>query len=110
VRRNAYREVIVIGPRSVRVEFGLLGRGAQATVALQRDPTRVLLEPGAHRNAPNRLLLSCGGRTVRIGACLTDDERGRLAARLRQLLTPAWNVPVAAHPGRSGGQETLFGE
>ena len=110
VRRNAYREVIVIGPGSVRVEFGMLGRGAPTTVSLQRGPTRVLLEPGAHRHAPSRLLLSCGGRTVRLGACLTDDERGRLAARIRQLLTPAWSTPLAVHPGRSAGQETLFGE
>ncbi|MES0874881.1 DUF2244 domain-containing protein [Sinimarinibacterium thermocellulolyticum] len=94
VRRNAYREVVEIGPRWVRVQFGWLGRGALHTVELQRGPTRVLLEPGGNRHAPTRLLLSGVGRSgrqvVRIGACLTDDERRELAARIRQLLTPGW--------------------
>lgn len=110
VRRNAYREVIVIAPAGVRIEFGMLGRGVSTTVSLQRSLTRVLLEPGAHRNAPTRLLLSCGGRTVRVGACLTDDERSRLAARIRQLLMPAWSAAVTGHPSRVAAQETLFGE
>lgn len=90
VRRNGYREVVVIGPEQVCVQFGMLGRGAVSTVRLQRGPTRVLLEPGGNRNAPNRLLLSSGGQVVRIGTCLTDDERRQLATRIRQLLTPAW--------------------
>jgi uncharacterized membrane protein len=90
VRRNGHREVVLIGPQRVRVEVGLLGRGAVSTVELQRGPTRVLLEPGGNRNAPSRLLLSSGGQTVRIGTCLTDDERRQLATRIRQLLTPAW--------------------
>jgi len=91
VRRNRYREVVVIGPRRVYVEFGMLGRGVASAVELQRGPTRVLLEPGGNRNAPSRLLLSSGGQLVRIGTCLTEDERRALATRIRQLLTPAWS-------------------
>lgn len=90
MRRNGYREVIVIGPQRVCVEFGMLGRGVASSVDLQRGLTRVLLEPGGNRNAPSRLLLSSGGQVVCIGTCLTDDERRHLAARIRQLLTPAW--------------------
>ena len=107
MRRNRYREVVVIGPRQVCVEFGMLGRGAVSTVQLRRSPARVLLEPGGNRNAPNRLILSSEGRAVRIGACLTDDERHQLAARIRQLLMPAW---CPAPSGREPQRKMLFGE
>jgi uncharacterized membrane protein len=110
VRRNGYREVVVIDAHSVRVEFGMQGRGALTTFHLQRGPARVLLESGPHRHAPSRLLLSSCGQVVRLGACLTDDERLQLAARIKQLLTPAWTAPLSAHPGRRFEQETLFGE
>ena len=91
VRRNGYREVLVFDAQRVRVEIGLIGRGTSTVVELSRGLTRVLLEPGAHRHEPTRLVLSCAGQRVRIGTCLTDEERGRLAARMKQLLTPAWS-------------------
>lgn len=100
VRRNAYREVLVFGPQVLRVEFGRVGCGAGTVVELSRGLTRVLIEPGAHRHEPTRLVLSCAGQRVRIAACLTDEERVRLAARVKQLLTPAWcRAPAGADPG-----------
>ncbi|TJY58954.1 DUF2244 domain-containing protein [Sinimarinibacterium sp. CAU 1509] len=90
VRRNTYREVLVFAPECLRVEFGSLGRGAQTVVELSRGMTRALLEAGANRHEPTRLILSCAGQRVRIARCLTDEERERLCVRIKQLLTPAW--------------------
>lgn len=109
VRRNGYREVLVFDAQHVRVEFGLIGRGAGAVVELSRALTRVLLEAGAHRHEPTQLILSCAGQRVRIGACLTDEERGRLAARLKQLLTPAW-AGTRAKAGTGSAPELSLGE
>lgn len=109
VRRNGYREVLVFGTQRVRVEFGVIGRGAGVVVELSRALTRVLLEPGAHHHAPTRLILSCAGQRVRIGACLTDEERGRLAARLKQLLIPAWSRSPAG-AGTGPAQELSLGD
>lgn len=89
LRRNRYREVVEVRGDKLRVEFGLLGRGAGASVEMSRHWSRVRLEPGANRNDPTRLLLVCSGQRVDIGRCLTDEEREQLAARLRQLLRPA---------------------
>lgn len=91
VRRNAYREVLVFEPERLRIEFGVVGRGVGTVVELSRQSTRALLEAGPNRHAPTRLVLSCAGQRVRIGSCLTDAERERLAVRLKQLLTPAWS-------------------
>ncbi|MFA5941318.1 MAG: DUF2244 domain-containing protein [Sinimarinibacterium sp.] len=109
VRRNGYREVLVFEAQRVRVEFGVVGRGAGTVVELSRALTRVLLEPGAHRHEPTQLVLSCTGQRVRIGACLTDEERGRVAVRVKQLLTPAWSWTQAG-AGAAPAQELPLGE
>ena len=88
-RRNRYREVLDFDGEALRIEFGLVGRGAQAKVELRRAWTRVALEPG-QGNEPSRLVLSCSGQGVEIGGCLTDVERERLAARLEELLKTDW--------------------
>lgn len=109
VRRNGYREVLVFDAQQVRIEFGVVGRGVGAVAELARPLTRVLLEAGAHRHEPTRLFLSCGGQRVRIGACLTDEERGRLAVRMKQLLTPAW-CGTQAEAGTGPARELPLGE
>lgn len=90
VRRNAYREVLSFRGERVQVEFGLANRGASSRVELVRRWTRVLLEPGATRHAPSRLVLTSAGQRVEIGRCLTDEERERLKLRVQELLKPDW--------------------
>jgi uncharacterized membrane protein len=90
LRRNRYREVVEFCDERIRVEFGMTGVGAALAVELPRSPTRVLLERGSSRNAPTRLLLSCMGQRVEMARCLTDEERERLAERMRQLIHPGW--------------------
>lgn len=88
VQHNRYREVVTLADEALRIEFGILGRGVQSMVELPRSWIRVAIEPGLQRNDPSRLLLSCCGQCVEIGRCLTDPERERLAARLKELLKP----------------------
>lgn len=102
--RNRYREIITFAGDRVTVETGVLGSGARAREDLRRAPTRAILEPGPHPTSPTRLVLSCSGRRLEIGRCLTDEERGRLCARLKQLLHPGWAPPSAGMPGAARAQ------
>lgn len=92
LRRNRYREVIVFDGERCRVECGTSGEGAVLTVDWVRSSTRVLLDVGPHRNDPNRLRLVNGSRSLELGRCLTDEERERLAARLRELILAGWRA------------------
>jgi uncharacterized membrane protein len=95
LRRNRYREVISFTESTVCVEFGLVGHGANASVELPRSWTQVRLEAGPYRNSPTQLVLTYSGQRVVIGRCLTDEERGRLAVRIRELLRPVGRVSPA---------------
>lgn len=90
MRRNRYREVLWFEGDRLRVEFGMVGQGAQASCELPRSRVRVWVEYGAHPNSPTQLVLACGAQRVVIGTCLTDAEREALARRLKELIHPAW--------------------
>ena len=90
LRRNRYREVIAFDEETVRIECGMLGDGASLRAEWPRSSTRVLIEQGPHRHDPTRLVLSNAGRQLELARCLTDEERERLASRLRELIHPAW--------------------
>lgn len=90
LRRNRYCEVIAFDAERIRIEFGTAGVGVERAAELPRAWARVLLDAGPHRLSPTRLSLASHGRRVVIGQCLTDEERERLARRLRQLTGPAW--------------------
>lgn len=102
-RRNRYREVLTFVGPVLRVEFGALGRGARTRVELPRAWTRVRIAAGVHRHDPHRLCLEYGAQQVTVGRCLTDAERERLAARIKELLPPAPSRAPAAH-GMSSGE------
>lgn len=99
LRRNRYREVVSFEDGSIRIEVGELGRGAGLEVRLERSLTRVLLEQGPYRSSPTRLVLSAAGQKLELGRCLTDAERERLAARMRELIHPGWRRRPAGTPG-----------
>lgn len=90
LRRNRYREVLVFEGARLRIEIGLVGKGVQARCEWPRSATRVWLEPGPHAASPAQLVLACGPSRCVLGTCLTDAERGALAARVKELLHPAW--------------------
>lgn len=107
LRRNRYREVVTFDGEVIRVEVGEVGRGAGLSVELQRGATRVLLEPGPYRNSPTELLLSCRGQWLQLGRCLTDGERERLAARMRELIHPGWRQAPDGSPGNTPAKNAL---
>ncbi len=98
LRRNRYREVVDFEDEEIRVEVGEVGRGAGLKVRFTRSGTRVLLESGPYRNSPTRLLLSSQGQQLELGRCLTDEERERLAARMRELIHPGWRRKPGGSP------------
>jgi uncharacterized membrane protein len=88
-RRAAAREYIRVDAAAVVVEKCLPGRrGGNASVAyaFQRPWTRVELRRGQPAHWPSRLLFSSRGRSVEVGAFLTDGERRGLKNRLAELL------------------------
>jgi uncharacterized membrane protein len=81
------REVLHLAGRDL-----IVSRGRRDLVEVARLPrhwTRVALvrDPGGWY--PSRLFLESHGRRVEVGAVLVEDERLRLADRLRQQLGPA---------------------
>jgi uncharacterized membrane protein len=104
LRRNRYREVLVFSGDRVRVGFGWSGQGAQAEIDWPRPFTRVLLEPGPHRNSPTRVVLACSGQRLSVGRCLTDAEREALHGRLKELLPPAWSARAVEAAGEGQPQ------
>ncbi|HWU67455.1 MAG TPA: DUF2244 domain-containing protein [Stenotrophobium sp.] len=95
LRGNRYRERLGFEGEVLRVEFGMVGQAPRMRLEMSRVWTQVRVQPGWHRNDPTRLLLTCYGQTLEIGRCLTDEERGRLCARIKELLRPAWRVGIA---------------
>lgn len=88
-RRAAAREYIRVDDVSVVVEKCLPGRrrnNASVAFAFQRPWTRVELRRGQPAHWPSRLLFSSRGRSVEVGAFLTDGERRGLKNRLAELL------------------------
>jgi uncharacterized membrane protein len=98
LRRNRYREVVSFEGGAIRIEVGEVGRGLSLDIRLGRQGTRVLLERGPYRNSPTRLLLKGDGHRLELGRCLTDAERERLAARMRELIHPGWRRTPAGTP------------
>lgn len=107
-RRNRYREVLHFDDDRLRIEIGLLGDARRAQLDLPRGWTRVRVEPRYGHEA-SRLLLSCSGQHLSIGACLTDAERGQLAQRIAELLGPgARRAPL--EQGAAGPAEIRLGD
>lgn len=88
-RRGDIREYIRVDDASVVVEKCVLcGRDARDCRAwkFQRPWTQLELRPGAAAHWRSRLLLRSQGRSVEVGAFLTDGERRGLKERLAEVL------------------------
>lgn len=84
LRRGRTREFIRIDERDVVVKRS--GGRERMECRFSRPWTRVQLRAAPVPNWPSRLLLGSMGRTVEVGAFLTESERRRLKARLSELL------------------------
>ena len=84
MRGNTYREVITISAQRIRIEIGR--RRPEWSWDLPRAWARIRLEEAAGPCDHARLVVSYAGQSCEIGACLGEDERKALSARLQQLV------------------------
>ena len=84
-RRAAAREIVRIAERTVDVRIER-PRRAPVLWRCPRPWARACLERAAVAGHPSRLLLRAHGRSLAIGACLTDSERAGLARALNAAL------------------------
>jgi uncharacterized membrane protein len=98
-RRAEAREYIRVDDVSVVVEkcnCGRRGETSHVAFAFQRPWTQVDLRAGKPAHWPSRLLFRSRGRSVEIGAFLTDGERRKLKDRLAELLADNGQRPNSA--------------
>lgn len=88
---GARREVIEIAGPELRLLRG--GRRLQEVTRFPRHWSRVVLVSDPTGWYPSRLMLSCHGRRVEIGACLVEHERLQLAQELEERLGLGPSIP-----------------
>ena len=84
MRSGLERETITVSPDSVIIRHWDR-RGVQSSV-FPRHWARVTLHAPPAALHPSRLLLESRGRACEVGRFLTEDERRKLAVRLKQLV------------------------
>jgi uncharacterized membrane protein len=84
MRGNTYREIITVGEQRICIEIGR--RRPEWSWEFPRAWARVRLEAAAGPCDHARLLISYAGQSCEIGACLGEEDREALAARLQQLV------------------------
>lgn len=90
LRRNRYQEVIRFDAQMLHIECGVRGHGVHLRVDWPRSSTRVMCEPPTRLNDPIQLQLVNAGCAIQLAACLTDEDKLKLATRLRELIHPGW--------------------
>ena len=99
LRRAEAREYIRVDDASVLVEKcarDRRGGTSRVEYAFQRQWTQLELRAGNPAHWPSRLLFRSRGRSVEIGAFLTDGERRGLKDRLAEVLADDGQEPNSA--------------
>lgn len=94
MRRGSEREFIVVTEDEVSIERQTPS-GSRRTV-FPRHWARVTLRGPQPAQHPSRLLIESHGRACEVGRFLTEDERQRVAARLRSLVGKTSESPALA--------------
>jgi uncharacterized membrane protein len=94
MRRGSEREIIVVSEDEVVIERRAPS-GSRRTV-FPRHWARVTLRDPQPAQHPSRLVIESHGRACEVGRFLTEDERQRLAARLRRLVGKTSESPALA--------------
>ena len=104
-RRAEAREYIRVDNAAVRIEkYDREGATRHRAYSFTRSWTQLELRAGNPAHWPSRLFFRSRGRTVEIGAFLTDGERRRLKNRLAELLADdgqLTNSALQRSPGRN---------
>jgi uncharacterized membrane protein len=92
MRRGSEREVIVVSEDEVVIERKAPS-GSRRTVFPRHWAAVTLRDPQPAQH-PSRLIIESSGRGYEVGRFLTEDERRRLAARLRSLVGKTSESPA----------------
>jgi uncharacterized membrane protein len=84
LRRRFYTQTLLI--TDARVSLVTRSRRGEAKQEFSRHWTKVKLRSPLTRLAPSRLTIESRGRACEVGSFLTEEERCRLARRLRVLV------------------------
>lgn len=84
LRDGSKRETIAVDERSITVRRS--DPAGEHFSVFPRHGSRVKLHAPPQAHHPSRLMLESHGRACEVGRFLTQDERRRLAARLKQLV------------------------
>ena len=84
LRRRFYTQTLLI--TDARVSLVTRSQRGEAKQEFSRHWTKVRLRSPRTRLAPSRLTIESRGRACEVGSILTEDERCRLARRLRVLV------------------------
>jgi uncharacterized membrane protein len=95
MRRRRYSQTLLITESLVSLVTRT--RRGEAKQEFARHWTKVRLRSPRTRLHPSRLTLESRGRACEVGSFLTDEERGRLAQRLRGLVGGMNESPPLDH-------------
>ena len=84
LERRHWRERILVSEDEIVVETAV--RGDLTRVVFSRHWARIKLRPPFHVLHPSRLLIESHGRAVEVGGFLNEEERRRLALRLKRIV------------------------
>jgi uncharacterized membrane protein len=84
LRRRHWRERILVSEDEIAVETAV--RGELTRVVFSRHWARIKLRAPFYALHPSRLVLESHGRAVEIGGFLNEEERRRLALRLKKIV------------------------
>lgn len=104
MRHNGYREVVRFSALRVRLEVGVIGRGAGTVIELPRAWTRAWIEPDPRYRQAGHLMLGSSGQRIEIGRCLILEEKEALLVRFRELLRTPVAPAVAAQAKMTLGE------
>jgi len=89
--RGRYQEVVRISHDELVIERG--NQSVEHRDAFPRYWSSVRLAPARVASYPSKLLVGCMGKSLEVGACLTETERIGLSRRMRRLVGPVETLP-----------------
>jgi uncharacterized membrane protein len=94
LRRRHWRERILVSEDVIAIETSM--RGELTRVVFSRHWARIRLRAPFYAMHPSRLVIESHGRLVEVGGFLNEEERRRLALRLKRLVGNTSESPVLA--------------
>jgi uncharacterized membrane protein len=99
LRRRGWRERILVSEQQIAIESSVRGESTQ--VVFSRHWARIKLRAPFYALHPSRLLIESHGRSVEVGGFLNEEERRRLALRLKRLVGNTSESPALASAARA---------